>query len=63
MKNPVWDDSRPHSEEEVKAEIDRLTLEMRQMVDETRRNHEEAERRSANTWRIIHSIQEQFHVG
>ena len=62
MKNPTWDDSRPHTEEEMKTEIDRLTDGFRQMLDETRRNHDEAERRSANTWRIIHSIQEQFHV-
>ena len=63
MKNPTWDDSRPHSEEEVKTEIDRLTLEIRQMIEATRQNHEEAERRSANTRRIIRSIQEQFPMG
>jgi len=63
MKNLIWDDTRPHTEEEIKAEIDRLAVEIQLMLDDTRRNHEEAERQSANTWRIIRSIQEQFHVG
>lgn len=44
MKDATLTGTGPRSEEECKAEIDRLALEIRQMLDQTRRNNDAAKR-------------------
>lgn len=46
MKDATLTGTGPHTEQEYEVEIDRLGAEIRQMLDETRRNNEEFQRLS-----------------
>ncbi len=62
MKNPTWDDSRPHSEEEVKVEIHRLLGEVEGMVERMNQSQARIERSRQATKRTLQRIEERFDV-
>ena len=62
MKNPAWDDSRPHSEEEVKVEIHRLLGEVEGMVERMNQSQARIERSRQATKRTLQRIEERFDV-
>jgi len=62
MKNPVWDDTRPHSEEELKSEIDRLALDIQKMLEGIGQTQERTARSREATERNLRWIRENLHA-
>jgi len=62
MKNPVWDDTVPHSKEEIKAEIRRMASELEEMLEWSRQSSERTQLNIQETDRILKRIQERFNV-
>jgi len=62
MKNPVWDDTLPHSEEEVKREIDRLTLDIQKMLESIGQTQERTARSREATESNLRWIRENLHA-
>lgn len=62
MKNPTWDDSRPHTDEEIKVEIRRMTGEIEQMLESSRQSDERTQRNIEETGRTLQRIREKLNV-
>lgn len=62
MKNPVWDDTVPHSDEEIKAEIRRMASELEEMLERSRQSDARAQRNIQETNRILERLQENLNV-
>ncbi len=62
MKNPTWDDSRPHTKQEIKAEIRRMASELKEMLEQSRQSNERTQRNIAETTRILEQVQERLNV-
>ena len=63
MQNPTWDDSRPHTKAEIKAEIRRMASELEAMLERSRQSDERAQRNQQETARNLQWVREQLHVG
>lgn len=63
MKDAALTGTGPHTEEECKAEIDRLFGEIKQMSENTARNQEATARNQEATWETIRWLEERIHVG
>lgn len=63
MNNPTWDDSRPHTEEEIKGEVRRMAEELKAMLESARQSDERAQRNMEVTARNLKWIREQLNVG
>ncbi len=62
MKNPTWDDTRPHSDEEIKGEIRRMASEMEEMLEWSRQSSERTQRNIRSTAHTLERIREKFNV-
>ncbi len=62
MKNPAWDDSRPHSKEEIKSEIRRMASELGEMLEQAQQSDERTQRNIESTARTLQRIRERLNV-